>query len=93
MKQLTILGSTGSIGTNTLAVVAANPQQFSVKALVAGYNVDLMTEQCLRFHPDYAAMADEASARLLRQRLHEQGVKPRCCSAKRPHVNWRRWMR
>ncbi len=75
MKQLTILGSTGSIGVNTLAVVEANPQQFSVKALVAGYNVELMTGQCLRFRPDYAAMADEAAASQLRQRLRELGVR------------------
>ena len=74
MKQLTILGSTGSIGVNTLAVVQANPHLYAIKALVAGYNVDLMAEQCLRFRPAFAAMADEASARLLRQRLSEQSV-------------------
>ena len=45
MKQLTILGSTGSIGTSTLAVVRANPERFAVTALVAGRNVELMAEQ------------------------------------------------
>lgn len=74
MKQLTILGSTGSIGTNTLAVVRANPHLYAIKALVAGHNVDLMTEQCLHFRPAFAAMADDASASLLRQRLSELGV-------------------
>ncbi|MDU4092828.1 MAG: 1-deoxy-D-xylulose-5-phosphate reductoisomerase [Pantoea sp.] len=74
MKQLTILGSTGSIGTNTLAVVQANPHLYAIKALVAGHNVELMSEQCLRFRPAFAAMADEASAQQLRQRLSALGV-------------------
>ncbi|SLM64137.1 MULTISPECIES: 1-deoxy-D-xylulose-5-phosphate reductoisomerase [Dickeya] len=73
MKQLTILGSTGSIGVSSLAVVRANPDAFSIKALVAGRNVSLMAEQCLMFRPAYAAMADEDSARELRQRLSAEG--------------------
>ncbi|HBV38994.1 MAG TPA: 1-deoxy-D-xylulose-5-phosphate reductoisomerase [Erwinia sp.] len=74
MKQLTILGSTGSIGTSTLAVIKANPDLFAVKALVAGRNVGLMAEQCLTFRPAWAAMADETSARELRLRLKELNV-------------------
>ncbi|QUG77025.1 1-deoxy-D-xylulose-5-phosphate reductoisomerase [Erwinia sp. E602] len=74
MKQLTILGSTGSIGTSTLAVVRANPERFAVTALVAGRNVELMAEQCLTFRPRYAAMADEGSAAELRARLHGLNV-------------------
>jgi len=73
MKQMTILGSTGSVGTSTLSVVRSNPDYFSVKALVAGRNVDVMAQQCLEFHPDYASMADEASARALRTILAEHG--------------------
>ncbi|MBP2169883.1 1-deoxy-D-xylulose-5-phosphate reductoisomerase [Erwinia toletana] len=69
MKQLTILGSTGSVGTSTLAVVRENPDLFAVKALVAGRNVELMAEQCQLFRPAFAAMSDEASAQALRQRL------------------------
>ncbi|KOC88479.1 1-deoxy-D-xylulose-5-phosphate reductoisomerase [Winslowiella iniecta] len=74
MKQLTILGSTGSIGTSTLAVVRENPHLFAVKALVAGRNVELMAEQCQIFRPAYAAMSDEASAQALRQRLQQLNV-------------------
>jgi len=74
MKQLTILGSTGSIGTSTLAVVRENPHLFAVKALVAGRNVELMAEQCQVFRPAYAAMSDEASAQALRQRLQQLNV-------------------
>ncbi|MBA0216676.1 1-deoxy-D-xylulose-5-phosphate reductoisomerase [Pectobacterium brasiliense] len=75
MKQLTILGSTGSIGVSSLAVIKANPDKFAVRALSAGYNVKLMLEQCLTFQPAYASMADEASATALRQQLAEYGCK------------------
>lgn len=56
MKQLTILGSTGSIGCSTLDVVRHNPEHFRVVALVAGKNVTRMVEQCLEFSPRYAVM-------------------------------------
>ena len=69
MKRLTLLGSTGSIGTSTLAVVRANPALYQITALVAGHNVALMAEQCAAFTPRYACMADEASAAALRERL------------------------
>jgi len=69
MKRLTLLGSTGSIGTSTLAVIAANPELYQVTALVAGQNVALMAEQCLQFQPRYAAMSDETSAQALRLEL------------------------
>ncbi|VFP84096.1 1-deoxy-D-xylulose 5-phosphate reductoisomerase [Candidatus Erwinia haradaeae] len=70
MKQLTILGSTGSIGNSTLSVIRENPQLFSVKALVAGRNIKLMTQQCLEFCPDFAVMVDEESAHELRCQLN-----------------------
>lgn len=73
MKQLTILGSTGSIGNSTLSVVRANPELFKVTALVAGRNVREMAQQCLEFSPRYAAMSDEHSAKSLRLLLAEQG--------------------
>jgi len=73
MKQMTILGSTGSVGTSTLSVVRSNPDAFAIKALVAGCNVEVMAQQCLEFRPAYASMADEASAKALRTLLVEQG--------------------
>lgn len=75
MKQLTILGSTGSVGTSTLAVVRENPELFAIKALVAGRNVAVMAQQCIEFRPSYAAMADEQAANELRAVLAENGVK------------------
>lgn len=73
MKQLTILGSTGSIGCSTLDVVRHNPEHFRVIALVAGKNVSRMVEQCLEFSPRYAVMDDDASARLLNATLKQHG--------------------
>ncbi|AFP85327.1 1-deoxy-D-xylulose-5-phosphate reductoisomerase [secondary endosymbiont of Ctenarytaina eucalypti] len=69
MRYLTILGSTGSIGVSTLAVVKENFDQFTVRALVAGTNVSLMTKQCLIFRPDYACMADAPASRALKDNL------------------------
>ncbi|AOM42333.1 1-deoxy-D-xylulose-5-phosphate reductoisomerase [Xenorhabdus hominickii] len=82
MKRLTILGSTGSIGKSTLSVVRNNPGKFSVIALAAGKNIEVMAQQCLEFHPQYAAMADEQSAKVLRQLLQEQGSQTEVLSGK-----------
>lgn len=73
MKQLTILGSTGSVGTSTLDVVRQNPQHFSVTALVAGKNVACMVQQCLEFNPRFAVMDDESAARELQRILRDNG--------------------
>jgi len=73
MKQLTLLGSTGSIGCSTLDVVRHNPDRFAVTALVAGKNVTRMAEQCLEFTPRYAVMDDAACARELKAILTQHG--------------------
>jgi 1-deoxy-D-xylulose-5-phosphate reductoisomerase len=66
MRTLTVLGSTGSIGTNTLDVVRRNRELYRVYALVAGRNVETLTEQLLEFRPQVAAVATpEALARLI----------------------------
>ncbi|KAA8727866.1 1-deoxy-D-xylulose-5-phosphate reductoisomerase [Ewingella americana] len=83
MKQLTILGSTGSVGSSTLAVVRANPQDFKVTALVAGKNVEVMAQQCIEFQPRFASMADETSAKALRILLAEQGIKTEVLSGEK----------
>lgn len=69
MKSLTILGCTGSIGTNTLEIAAAFPERFSVRALCAGRNVALLADQVRRFSPEVAVVLDEAGARDLEDRL------------------------
>ena len=62
MIGVSVLGSTGTIGENTLDVVARNPERFRVVALGARRNVLGMLAQCERFRPDYAAMAEPACA-------------------------------
>jgi 1-deoxy-D-xylulose-5-phosphate reductoisomerase len=75
MKQrLLILGSTGSIGKNTLDVVARHPQDFEVVGLTASTQVDLMVEQCRAFKPRFAVMASEPHARALRDQLQAAGL-------------------
>jgi 1-deoxy-D-xylulose-5-phosphate reductoisomerase len=74
MRHITILGSTGSIGTSTLDVVARHPGKFQIVALTANSQVDLLFQQCRQFKPRYAVMLDEAAATLLRQRAREAGL-------------------
>lgn len=69
MKHLTVLGSTGSIGRNTLAVALMFPERFSVKALTAKGNIHVLTDQIIKFHPDLAVVFDEKDARRLQQQL------------------------
>ncbi|CAM3733971.1 1-deoxy-D-xylulose 5-phosphate reductoisomerase [Vibrio aerogenes CECT 7868] len=75
MRKITILGATGSIGASTLNVVSQNPDLFSVFALVAGTNVKKMVKLCQRYHPEYAVMASEASAKVLKKELLSLGNK------------------
>jgi len=73
MMNLTILGSTGSIGRGTLDVVARHPARYRVHALGANRQHEMLAEQCLRFSPRYAVLADLAAAELLRARLRDAG--------------------
>ncbi len=69
MKRLAILGSTGSIGQNALAVVAEHPQEFQVVGLAAGKNVRVLAQQIREFRPKWVSVQDEAVARELRESL------------------------
>jgi 1-deoxy-D-xylulose-5-phosphate reductoisomerase len=69
VKNLAILGSTGSIGRSTLAVVAEHPGEFTVAALAAGRNVELLAAQIGEFHPRLVSVQDEAAAARLRKLL------------------------
>ncbi len=76
MKHITILGSTGSIGTQTLDVVRHNRQDFNVVALTAGNNIEEMAAQIREFHPHYAVMKNEERAEALADILSEEDI---CC--------------
>jgi 1-deoxy-D-xylulose-5-phosphate reductoisomerase len=78
MKQrIAVLGSTGSIGANTLDVVARHPDRFEVFALSAASQVDLMLQQCLQFRPAFAVMAQEEAGRALASRIESSGLATR----------------
>jgi 1-deoxy-D-xylulose-5-phosphate reductoisomerase len=72
--MLTVLGSTGSIGTNTLDVVRRNLHRYSVYALVAGQNVDTLAAQILEFHPKLAVVATSDGLARLSDRLIAAGL-------------------
>ena len=74
MKRLAILGSTGSIGISTLAVVDRHPDRFEVVALSADRQVDRLFEQCCRYRPRFAAMASDAAAGQLRHKIVDSGL-------------------
>ncbi len=74
MQNLTVLGSTGSIGTSTLDVVARHPDKFRIVALTANLQVDLLFRQCVQFRPQYAVLLDEDAATRLRQLVREAGL-------------------
>ena len=59
MKRLAILGSTGSIGTQTLQVIEAHPDLFCAEVLTANRNVKLLAEQAIRFKPNMVVIAEE----------------------------------
>lgn len=83
MKQkITVLGSTGSIGKNTLDVVARHPDRYEVFALSAATQVDLMLEQCAQFKPRFAVMASAPHAQLLAEKSSKMGFKRPSCKRK-----------
>jgi 1-deoxy-D-xylulose-5-phosphate reductoisomerase len=72
-KRISILGSTGSIGTQTLEIVDACPDNFAVDALSAGNNAELMAEQVMRYRPRVASLSTPEAADRLRALLKERG--------------------
>jgi 1-deoxy-D-xylulose-5-phosphate reductoisomerase len=74
IQHITILGSTGSIGTSTLDVVGRHPDKFKIVALTANSQVDLLFRQCRQFKPRYAVMLDGAAAIRLRELVRDAGM-------------------
>ncbi len=74
MIGISILGSTGTIGVNTLDVIAREPTRFKVVALTAHRNVDALYDQCVRWHPQVAVMVDADAARQLHHRIRSAGL-------------------
>jgi 1-deoxy-D-xylulose-5-phosphate reductoisomerase len=74
LKQIAILGSTGSIGQSTLSIIESYPDRFAVASLAAGRNVDVAFEQCKRWLPRVVSMATEESAAELARRFKTEGI-------------------
>src|ERR1022692_302355 len=79
MKSLTLLGSTGSIGANTLDVVRHNRNLYRVYALAAGHNVDAILQQIIEFRPEVAVLATSEGIARLAAGLSDSGL---------PRPNW-----
>lgn len=75
MQRVTVLGSTGSIGLNTLDVIRSHPDRFELHALTANSQVAVLARQCLEFKPRYAAIRDETLAGQLTRELVHAGSK------------------
>ncbi|CAK6699577.1 1-deoxy-D-xylulose-5-phosphate reductoisomerase [Synechococcus sp. BA-124 BA4] len=84
MKAISVLGSTGSIGTQTLAIVEEFPERFRVVALTAGSNLDLLIDQIRRHAPEVVALADSEALPELRRRL--EALEPSQLPARQPEL-------
>lgn len=77
-KNIAVLGSTGSIGTQALDIIAEYPQLFQARLLAAGSNVDRLIEQCRKFRPAMAIIADEGKYSRLREAVQPLGIATAC---------------
>ena len=73
-KNIAILGSTGSIGRQTLDIIAEYPERFCATVLVAGSKVEQLIEQAIKFRPQYALIADESKYAQLQEALAPHGI-------------------
>ena len=80
MKQIAILGSTGSIGTQALDVISQHPDHFAAHTLTAGSNAKLLVQQALQFKPDTVVIADEGQYDFVRDALAHLPIKVFCGS-------------
>ncbi|MDQ7746541.1 1-deoxy-D-xylulose-5-phosphate reductoisomerase [Hydrogenophaga pseudoflava] len=83
VQHITVLGSTGSIGTNTLDVIARHPEKYRVFALTASTQVEALLEQCKMHRPDYAVMASPEHAQVLSDRVKAEGLRVQVLSGAR----------
>jgi 1-deoxy-D-xylulose-5-phosphate reductoisomerase len=92
-KRLAILGSTGSVGVNTLEIVQQHPERFAVVGLAAGSNIDLLEQQMRRFQPSYVSVFELQRAKELRERTPDlrievfEGTNGACAIASLPEVD------
>jgi len=74
-KRISIFGSTGSIGTQALDVIAANPDKFSAEILTAHSNDELLVQQALKFNPNIVVIGDESRYAKVKEALASTAIK------------------
>lgn len=74
MKKINLLGATGSIGTQTLDIIGANPELFTLTAMSAGKNIDRVTEIIQKFHPELVSVRDESDAAFLQREFPDTKI-------------------
>src|SRR5512133_2682504 len=74
-KRIAILGSTGSIGTQTLEVIEQNPEHFEVEVLTANNNIDLLIEQAKRHQPNVVVITNDCHYDQLKESLKDEPIK------------------
>ena len=77
-KKIAILGSTGSIGTQSLEVIESYPDRFEVSVLTAYSNADLLIQQALKFKPNAVVIVDESQYKKVESALWENDIKTYC---------------
>ena len=80
MRQVAILGATGSIGASALDVIARHPQRFRASVLTANRNIDALVALCVRFRPELAVTSDPAAETTLRDKLAAAGLPTRAAA-------------
>lgn len=86
MRRLSILGSTGSIGKQTLEVVRKAPSDFTVEALTCGSDIDALYDQIVEFRPKVCSVVDDKKAKELSQRLKDAGISTEVLSGKEGNI-------
>ena len=74
-ERIALLGSTGSIGTQSLDIISRYPERFAVEVLIAGNNIDLLLQQALKFQPDSVVIANPDHYLYLKESLKNTNVK------------------
>ena len=74
-KRIALFGSTGSIGTQALEVIAANPDKFSVEVLTCGNNEETLISQALKFNPNIVVIGDERKLPKVKEALSNTDIK------------------
>ena len=80
-RGIALLGSTGSIGTQTLEVISTFPELFDLQAITASSNANLLIEQAIKYHPNMVVIADESAYKKVKEALANEDIHVYCGEA------------